>query len=268
VGVDAAPVGRAGTGPMSRADHLAEQRAFYEDGAHEHLRPRRGDRYAARIVGELVRQAGIRPHDRVLELGAGFGRFTFPLLAHCRSVLAVDLSRRVLAALAAERDARGVPADRCPTLCADVDALTPDVVGAPPDFVVGVFFLHHLADFRRTLARLAGLVAPGGGLAFVEPNRRNPLFLFQIACCPGMRWGEERGLYRVGEHDLRAAIAASGLADARTRTFGFFPPQVLNRFAAAERLERRLERWRPLRPLLPFVLASGRRELDVPASRR
>jgi len=111
-------------------------------------------------------------------------------------------------------------------------------------------------------------VAPGGGLAFVEPNRRNPLFLFQIACCPGMRWGEERGLYRVGEHDLRAAIAASGLADARTRTFGFFPPQVLNRFAAAERLERRLERWRPLRPLLPFVLASGRRELDVPASRR
>ena len=112
MGVDAAPVGRAGTGPMSRADHLAEQRAFYEDGAHEHLRPRHGDRYAARIVGELVRQAGIRPHDRVLELGAGFGRFTFPLLAHCRSVLAVDLSRRVLAALAAERDKRGVPADR------------------------------------------------------------------------------------------------------------------------------------------------------------
>src|SRR5207253_2118636 len=198
------------------AYRLDEVAVRWEDRAGSRVRLVRD---VARSLWGIVRQAGIRPHDRVLELGAGFGRFTFPLLAHCGSVLAVDLSRRVLAALAAERDTRGVPADRCPTLCADVDALTPDVVGAPPDFVVGVFFLHHLADFRRTLARLAGLVAPGGGLAFVEPNRRNPLFLFQIACCPGMRWGEERGLYRLGEHDLRAAIAASGLADARTRTF-------------------------------------------------
>jgi SAM-dependent methyltransferase len=241
---------------MSGTDHLARQRAFYSAGAHAHLRARPDDRYAAHIAEALVGQAGIGPEHRVVELGAGFGRFTFPLLGHCRSILAVDLSRRALDDLERERDARGIPPERCAVLCAAADDLSLD---DRVDFVVGVFFLHHLPDFPATLARLAPLVSPGGGMGFVEPNRRNPLFLVQIACCPDMGWREEKGLYRIGIDSVAGAMRSASLEAVDTQTFGFFPPPVVNRLPAAVRLERRLERSALLRPLLPFVLTTGRR---------
>src|SRR5205823_3000939 len=119
----------------------------------------------------------------------GLRTLHLPLLAHCRSVLAVDLSRRVLGALAAARDARGIAADHCPTLYADLDPLRPDAAGAAPDFVVGIFFLHHLVDFRRTLVWLSATVAPGG-VAFVEPTAAPRSSCFRsraVPACDGAR---------------------------------------------------------------------------------
>ena len=64
---------------------------------------------------------------------------------------------------------------------------------------------------------------------------------------------------------------AGGAVARVERTFAAMDPrrraQERREFTPDEVADR-LERWRPLRPLLPFVLASGRRELDVPASRR
>jgi SAM-dependent methyltransferase len=243
---------------MSRTEHVARQRAFYESGAHDHLRARPTDPYAEHIAASLAAQAGLQPHHRVVELGAGFGRFTFALLSHCAAITAVDLSARVLAELARERDARGIAPESCQTLCSDVDALDAQRLGGPIDAVVGFFLLHHLPDARGALARLAGLLGADGHLAFVEPNRRNPLYLVQIAACPDMHWREEKGLYRHGARGYADMATAAGLDDVRTTTFGFFPPQILARSRAAVRLERRLEQSRVLKPLLPFVLLSGR----------
>jgi SAM-dependent methyltransferase len=210
------------------------------------------------MAAAVAAQLGLQPHQRVVELGAGFGRFTFALLEHCAAVTAVDLSARALDALAHERDARGIAPQRCRTLCSDVDALEARALDGAVDAVVGFFLLHHLPDVRATVAGLAPLLAPGGGLAFVEPNRRNPLYLAQIVACADMRWHEEKGLYRHAIRDYAASLAAAGLGDVRAGTFGFFPPQILARSPAAVRLERRLERSRLLAPLLPFILLSGR----------
>jgi hypothetical protein len=96
-------------------------------------------------------------------------------------------------------------------------------------------------------------------MAFVEPNRRNPLFLAQVACCADMSWAEEKGMFRLSARRVESAFDAAGLEPAPTRRFGFFPPQVVNRFAAARRLEARLEAARLLRPVLPFLLLGARR---------
>lgn len=244
---------------MSRTEHVARQRAFYDSGAHDHLRARPADPYAEHMAAALAAQIGLQRHHHVLELGAGFGRFTFALLGHCAGITAVDLSPRVLEELAHERDLRGIAPESCRTLCSDVDSLDPARLGGPVDAVIGFFLLHHLPDVRATLARLATLLGPSGGLAFVEPNRRNPLYLVQIAACPDMHWREEKGLYRHGVRDYAAMCTAAGLEDVRATTLGFFPPQVLARSEAAVRLERRLERSRLLKPLLPFILLSGAR---------
>jgi len=242
---------------VSETEHLERQRSFYGERAHDHLRPREQDVYASKLVDRLVGAAGIRPHHHVVEIGASFGRFTFALLEHCHKVTAVDLSERALAELDRARAERGIEASRCRALHADASGLSRSQLETPVDFVIGLFILHHLADLSAALRSAAGLVRPGGGVAFVEPNRRNPLFVAQVACCPDMTWREELGMFRLSAAGVDQASRAAGLEGFRSSTFGFFPPQVLNRFGWAASLEGRLESLRVLRGVLPFLLMTA-----------
>lgn len=230
------------------------QRRFYARGEHAHLQPRDDDWYAAKLVGALADGAGIGPGDRVLEVGAGFGRFTFALLEHCAEVVALDLSPRALATLESARDARGIEASRCIARCADLSTLEPDALGERFRCVAGFFILHHLPDYADAIRRLAGALAPGGVLAFVEPNRRNPLFLAQVACCPDMSWADEKGMFRLAARGVTDAFRAAGLAPLPTHRFGCFPPQLVNRFDVARRIETSVEQIGLFEPLLPFLL--------------
>jgi SAM-dependent methyltransferase len=241
---------------------VARQRRFYDSRAHEHLQASDDDLYARKLVQRLADELGIGPSDRVLELGAGFGRFTFPLLERCASILAVDLSGVVLEKLDRVREERAIPAARCQTRCFDLDSLEPDTLGERFDFIVGFFLLHHLPDHRRSIATLARLLADGGRLGFLEPNRLNPLFLVQAAVCADMNWAEERGMFLLSEAGVLQACRDAGLGEARSRRFGFFPPQIFNRIPLARRLEARFEASRLLRPVLPFLLLSARARLS------
>ena len=111
---------------MNETDPVDLQREFYSAGEHEHLQIREDDFYSAKLTRRLVDHMEIPPDARVLEVGAGFGRFTFHLLEHCASVVALDLTPSALATLDAARAARGIEADRCKTVCADLSALDVD----------------------------------------------------------------------------------------------------------------------------------------------
>jgi ubiquinone/menaquinone biosynthesis C-methylase UbiE len=247
------------TGRQRGAPDLDGQRAFYARGAHAHLRPGANDPYAAKLAGRLASQLGMRPSDRVLEVGAGFGRFTFHLLAHCRSVVAADVSERTLGELDLTRRERGIPEERCRIQVADVDALAPADLAEPVDHVVGFFLLHHLPDFHRSIGRLARLLPAGGGLGFLEPNRRNPLFLAQVLVCRDMDWRSERGMFRLRRAQVEQAYRDAGLAGVETTTLGMFPPQIANRFALARRLEAAIETVPFASAWLPFLLMTARR---------
>jgi SAM-dependent methyltransferase len=241
---------------MTSLGYAARQRRFYDTRRHEHLQAGEGDTYAHNLAERLARGAGIEKHHRVLEVGAGFGRFTFELLAFCDSITALDLSPVALATLERTRDGRGIPPDRCRVHCADADAVTPGALGGEFDFVVGFFLLHHLEDMARTLGVLRIALAAGGRMAFVEPNRRNPLFLAQVACCRDMGWREEKGLFRLTARGVSAVFREVGLRPLPGESFGFFPPQIVN-FAPGFALEKRLERIGLLKPILPLLLLSA-----------
>jgi SAM-dependent methyltransferase len=244
------------------SDHLASQRRFYGTGEHDHLRARGDDYYASKLAERMAKRMGIGAGHEVLELGAGFGRFTFHLLDHCRAVTAVDLSDRVLDSLERERVARGIGEDRCRVHCANADDLADGALKGRFDFVAGFFLLHHLPDFARTIGRLAPLLKPGGRIAFLEPNRRNPLYLVQLLACRDMTWKDEKGLYELNAEKVHAAYRDAGLRALEAESLGFFPPQILNRSDAAQRLETRIERVRSLHWVLPFLLLSA----ESPAS--
>jgi len=244
---------------MSRDSiHTARQREFYETRAHHALRPVEGDRYVQNLVDRLAAAAGIERHHRVLEVGAGFGRFTFGLLDHCASVTAVDLSAQAIEALERERDAREIAPDRVRLVRADIDRLDPAALGPPHDRVVGFFVLHHLADVGASLDRLVRLLTPGGTIAFLEPNRWNPVYLVQVACCPDMDWREEKGVWRLGAGAVTGHYRRNGLEPRPVERFGFFPPQLYNRSGRLRQVESWLERRRPLTPVLPFLLLAAR----------
>lgn len=234
------------------------QRRFYARGAHAHLQPRDGDFYAAKLVEVAARGLGLGPGDRVLEVGAGFGRFSFALLERCASLVAADLSERALATLEDARASQGIAAARLATRRLDLSRFAPADLGERFRAIVGFFILHHLPDAGDTIRRLAGALAPGGVMAFVEPNRRNPLFLAQVACCPDMSWAEEKGMFRLSARAIEASFREAGLEALPTQRFGCFPPQLVNRFGWARALEARVERARVFEPALPFLLLRAR----------
>jgi arsenite methyltransferase len=133
-----------------------------------------------RVVAEL----GLRPGDRVADIGAGGGYFTFRLaraVGPTGVVYAVDTDRDLPQALAAEAAGQGL---------ANVVAVRadPDDPGLPEPVDLGflVNAYHHLPDRQAWFARLAGQVKPGGRVAVVEARPSAGLLrVFGHATPPG-----------------------------------------------------------------------------------
>lgn len=171
-------------------------------------------RYAAKPVADpeayaeklRMTQAALRPDWDALEIGCGTGTTALAHAPHLRSLRATDISPRMIEIArdrAAEVGATNV------TL--EVAAL--DEVAAPAggyDAVLALSLLHLMEDLDAALARIDGLLRPGG------------LFVSSTACLgDGMGWfrfvaplARRLGLIPhvavFGEARLTAAMAARG----------------------------------------------------------
>jgi SAM-dependent methyltransferase len=234
--------------------HNQEQRRYFESQPKPNMLPRRSA-YLERHVDELAAFAGLRPDDRVLEVGCGMGRYTLPLAARGLRVTGIDISPALLDRL------RKLADDRHPIELVEGDVVRPPE-DLPRDFdaVVGFFVLHHLHDLSACMRSIGGLVRPGGRVVFLEPNAYNPLYYVQIAVTPTMSWAGDRGVIAMRGRPLAKAMRSAGFVDVRFKRFGFFPPRVTERPRGA-RVERWLERLPGLEPMLPFqLIAASRRD--------
>ena len=123
--------------------------------------------YPDEVFDLLARRCGLRPGVRVLEIGAGNGLATGPLLAAGAHVVAVEPGARLAAILAAIH-----AGDRLDVRVADFE--TADLPGGF-DLAVAATSLHWL-DPDTAVGKIAGLVRPGGRLAawwneFGDTNR-------------------------------------------------------------------------------------------------
>jgi SAM-dependent methyltransferase len=125
------------------------------------------------ITGRLLRGAGIGRGMRVLDLGCGAGDVSMlaaELVGDSGSVVGIDRSREVIAVArerAREAGLRRVDFEEVPV----EDFIDPK----PFDAAIGRYVLVHQADPVAFLRRAAGLVRPGGVLAFHELCIREPL---------------------------------------------------------------------------------------------
>jgi SAM-dependent methyltransferase len=234
-----------------REGHNEIQRRYYRNPSRKPGMLPRPSRYLERQVDEMIARTGLRPSDRVLDVGAGMGRYTLPLADRGLAVEAIDLSPELLAVLRERAGDREIP-----THHADVIDLVGSHAGAF-DAVIGFFVLHHMHDVPGSMQAMAKLLRPGGRLGFLEPNPYNPLYYVQMAVRPSMTWEGDGGIVRMRRRPLVAAVRDAGLLDARLERFGMFPPQVADHRGALP-VERLIERVAPLRPVLAFQVLTGR----------
>ncbi len=119
------------------------------------------------LTRRLIRESGIGPGMRVLDLGAGPGDVAFlvaEVVGLTGSVVGVDREERSVA-LARRRAAEAGYSNVAFTVAGD-DALPAD---APFDAAIGRFVLIHQRDPALMIRRSAAVVRSGGVVAFLEP---------------------------------------------------------------------------------------------------
>jgi SAM-dependent methyltransferase len=212
------------------ARHHEGQRAYFQSADQPTMLPTETP-YSRRHFAMLGGTAGLRPGSRVLEIGAGMGRFTRLFDASGYEVVASDISAGQIAVLS-----RDLP--HLEAFVADAAALPPP--DRPYDAVVGFFALHHLPDLRRAFRGFADVLNPGGLVAFCEPNALYVPFYLQVLLTPRMRWSVEKGLINMRPSVMIPALAAAGFDNVSFTRYGYFPP-FLHNPSLGRRLEAALE---------------------------
>jgi ubiquinone/menaquinone biosynthesis C-methylase UbiE len=149
----------------------------------------------ARLVADL---AGVRPGDRVLDVGCGPGRFLREAAGRGAQAVGVDPSpqMRRLALLLQPRRLRGA------VTVLDGTAERLPLGDGAATVAWAVASAHHWTDLDAGLAELHRVLAPGGRLLVVERLAR-----------PG-RWSQHHAFSRERAEDLAARATAAGFADA------------------------------------------------------
>ncbi|MBZ5589087.1 MAG: class I SAM-dependent methyltransferase [Acidobacteriia bacterium] len=223
--------------PTQVAEHNRYQRHYYETRELPRMTPISSP-YVLQHLERLLSVARLSRDARLLEVGAGLGRYTLPLLEQGFTVTALDLSPVLLDKLRLEASAYDVR-----TVACDI-AEVAEHVDERFSQAVGFFTLHHMHDLDLVMRELARVLTPGARVAFCEPNALNPLFYVQIVVTPGMTWRGDGGVVRMRPRVVLGAMERAGFGELGVERFGLFPPFIFNR-----RWGRRLEQW--LDPVLP-----------------
>jgi SAM-dependent methyltransferase len=113
--------------------------------------------YPPAAVAWILERFGVGPGARLIELGAGNGKFTSPLLESGARVVALEPVERMWRGLA--REAAGALIVAAAAEAIPLHAASADVVVAAQAF--------HWFDGRRALDEIRRVLVPGGGLALV-----------------------------------------------------------------------------------------------------
>jgi len=152
-------------------------------------------------VDEAVRGRGdeLQRSLRVVDLGGGTGGLAVPLALDGHDVTVVDPSPDALASLR-RRAAEAQTSSRISAVQGDAETLSSLIGRDRPDLVLCHGTLEYVDDPSATLSQIAGVLAPGGILSLVVPQRSAAILARALAGQfaqaraaldrPDGRWGE------------------------------------------------------------------------------
>ncbi len=122
--------------------------------------------HAAKIIDTLIRETGIGPRSRVLEMGVGTGRIAVPVARRGIPVTGVDLSLKMMEVLAQK-----VAGTEMSVRLAQADVLALPFADNAFDLDYAVHVLHLVQGWQDAMAEARRVVKPGGYLV-VNWHRR------------------------------------------------------------------------------------------------
>ena len=203
-----------------------------------------GQLRARRRADLIIGAAGLRPGATVLEIGCGTGMFTEQFAAAGARIMAVDISPDLLAKAADRR----LPPDRVRFEERRFEGLEKTDAAlqswAPNGFdaVIGSSVLHHL-EIPAAIATCRTLLAPGGRIAFAEPNLLNPQVWMERTFRSWFPYvsADETAIVRWG---LQQQLARAGFSNIRITPFDWLhpatPPSLIGIVNGAGRVVERL----------------------------
>lgn len=232
-------------------DALLAQYLLFHYGRPEEILPHRlgptdALDFAVRVVHQCVRPSEVTGPGRALDLGCAVGRSSFELARFCGEVLGIDYSARFIDACQQIQRGGAVPFRRL-----DEGDLATDCVAYPPggvdlervrfetgdacdlrdhlrdfDVVLMANLIDRLPDPRACLARLPGLLKPGGQLVIASP------FTWLEDYTPRENWlgGFERGGGRVGTFDALVELLAADFVLERSLDLPFLIREHARKF--------------------------------------
>jgi SAM-dependent methyltransferase len=151
---------------------------------------------------------------RALDLGSGGGHVAYRMALHAQSVMALDISTDMLAAVAATAQAKGL--SNIETVQAPVERLPFE--DATFDFLASRFSAHHWHDFEAGLRQARRVVELGGKALFIDVCApQSALLDTHLQAIELLRDGSHVRNYTVAE--WIAALARAGFSLCATRTW-------------------------------------------------
>lgn len=208
---------------------VRKQRAFYNTKDPGYLMQEKNVNYAKYLVGE-IRTWLTGSTNRILEVGAGQGRFTFELASYVGRLWAMDVSKKEIASL--RRINTKLGKKNIHTFVGDIFHLDRTLKHTFFDHIVGFFILHHLPKdrFVQLVSDMKRMLKNKGRLLFVEPNNLYPFHIIEIMLEKDMEWEIEKGIYSNYLSKFKKACLQKGMRLIAYHTFGFFPPPMVNIF--------------------------------------
>jgi len=155
---------------------------------------------------------GLRPGDRVLDMGCGAGRHAFEMYRRGGDVVAFDQDGDELAGVldlfGAMRDAGEVP-DGAEADIKQGDALSLPFADGEFDRVVAAEVLEHIPDDVDAIAELARVLRPGGTMAVTVPRWLPEKVCWALSDAYHEVEGGHVRIYK--GHELVAKLEAAGL---------------------------------------------------------
>jgi len=113
---------------------------------------------------DIMPKLGLSKRDIVVDLGAGIGYFTFPMVKLVSEIISVDIEPRMLSVLASRM--KGLGAGNVRLIQAEMTALP--IADSCVDFVLAAFVYHEVADKGRLLDECARVLKPSGRLVVID----------------------------------------------------------------------------------------------------